>query len=62
MVKRIAALAGAIVAVALVATATPAGAQQYPPADNRLTVSAACEQCRRVGDVLALLHRRLAMA
>jgi hypothetical protein len=27
-----------------------------------LTVSAACEQCRRVGDVLALLHRRLAMA
>jgi hypothetical protein len=26
-----------------------------------LSVSAACEQCRRVADVLALLHRRLAM-
>jgi hypothetical protein len=41
MVKRLAVLAGVVLGVVLAGVA-PAGAQQYPPADNRVTVSDAC--------------------
>lgn len=54
MVKRMAALAGATVAVAIASMATPAGAQQYPPADNRVTVSAACPE---PGDTITVSAR-----
>lgn len=54
MVKRMAALAGAVAAVAIASMATPAGAQQYPPADNRVTVSAACPE---PGDTITVSAR-----